>query len=114
MSGLTDVARGANVKADVVVDIFEEILKRCSNGERVRIKGFGSFEMKVYPGRTLVTPAVNDGQPITFPDSQMLKFKQSSQAKERLNAKAPVGGKKKSKNGKSGKSAKAKAKAKGK
>jgi integration host factor subunit beta len=111
MSGLTDVAKGANVKPDVVVDIFEEILKRVSNGERVRIKGFGSFQMRVYPGRTLTTPAVNDGEPITFKDSQTLKFKQSSQAKERLNAKAPVGSKKskgKKSKGKGSKGSKAK------
>lgn len=98
MSGLSDVAKGAGVKQDIVVDVFEEILKRVSNGERVRIKGFGSFEMKTYPGRTLVTPAVNDGDPITFPDSQMLKFRQSQQAKQRLNSKTAA-----KKNGKNGK-----------
>jgi nucleoid DNA-binding protein len=86
MSGITDVAKGANVRQDVVGDVFEEILKRVRNGEQVRIKGFGTFEMRTYPGRTLRTPAVNDGAPITFEDSQMLKFRQSAIAKKRLNA----------------------------
>lgn len=88
MSGIVDVAKGASVKQDIVVDVFEEILKRVSNGEQVRIKGFGTFEQRTYPGRTLRTPAVNDGEPITFSDSIMLKFRQSAIAKRRLNAKA--------------------------
>lgn len=85
MSGLVEVAKGAGVKPDIIVDVFEEILKRVRDGERVRIKGFGSFEMRTYPGRTLVTPAVNNGEPITFGDSKMLKFRQSAIAKQRLN-----------------------------
>lgn len=100
MSGLVDVARGANVKPDVVGEVFEEILARVKKGERVRIKGFGTFEMKVYPGRTLQSPTVNDGEPVTFPDSQMLKFRQSQIAKRRLNVVKVSKGKNKGKNGK--------------
>jgi nucleoid DNA-binding protein len=87
MSGIVDVARGAHLKSDVITDVFEEILKQVRAGERVRIKGFGSFEMKTYPGRTLRTPAVNGGKPITFKASKVLKFRQSGLAKKRLNAK---------------------------
>lgn len=95
MSGLADVAKKANVKREVVQDVFEAILSMVKNGDDVRIKGFGTFERKTYPGRTLQTPAVNEGKPIKFADSFLLKFRQSALAKRRLNTKSRKGKKKK-------------------
>lgn len=86
MPGMIDVARKAGVKVEVVQDVFEELLRRISIGEKVRIKGFGTFERKVYAGRTLHTPVVAGGV-VTFPDSYAIKFHQSQLAKQRLNAK---------------------------
>jgi nucleoid DNA-binding protein len=88
MSGLADVAKGAGVKPEIVTEVFQEILARVKKGEPVRIKGFGTFERRMYPGRTLTTPAVNNGEPIEFPDSYMLKFRQSQLAKSALNVAA--------------------------
>ena len=89
MSGLTDVARSVSVKPSIVAEIFEEILARTKKGEHVRIKGFGTFRSQMYPGRTLTSPTVNNGKPVKFDDSMMLKFRQSQIAKQRLNAEAP-------------------------
>ena len=96
MSGLSDVAKSVGIKPEVVTEVFEEILARVKRGDNVRIKGFGTFRAKVYPGRTLTSPTVNDGEPIVFGDSTVLKFKQSQIAKQRLNApaKAEAKGKK--------------------
>jgi nucleoid DNA-binding protein len=85
MSGIQDVAREAGLKPELVANIFEAILHAVSRGEKVRIKGIGTFERKLYKGRTLVTPAVNDGDPIKYPDSYVLKFHQSQLAKRRIN-----------------------------
>jgi nucleoid DNA-binding protein len=85
MSGLVEVAKEAGLKPEVVANVFETILSMAANGDSVRIKGFGTFERRNYPGRTLVTPAVNNGEPITYPDSYVLKFHQSGLAKRRIN-----------------------------
>lgn len=100
MSGLTDVAKSVNVKPEIVAEVFEEILARTKKGEKVRIMGFGTFRSQVYPGRTLTSPTVNDGKPVKFDDSVMLKFRQSQKAKEYLNTapqKQPASKKKASK-----------------
>lgn len=85
MSGLVEVAKESGLKPEVVVNVFETILAMVANGDKVRIKGFGTFERRKYKGRTLVTPAVNNGEPITYPDSFVLKFHQSTLAKRRIN-----------------------------
>jgi nucleoid DNA-binding protein len=87
MSGIIDIAKGASVKPEIVEEIFEEIFTRVKAGDQVRIKGFGTFQAKKYPGRTLTSPTVNGGEPVQFPDSMMLKFRQSHLAKVRLNTK---------------------------
>lgn len=85
MSGIQDVAREAGLKPEIVANLFEAILASVSRGEKVRIKGIGTFERKLYKGRTLVTPAVNEGKAIKYPDSYVLKFHQSQLAKRRIN-----------------------------
>jgi len=85
MSGLVEVAKESGLKPDVVANIFETILAMTANGDLVRIKGFGTFQRRKYKGRTLRTPAVNNGEPITYPDSFVLKFHQSTLAKRRIN-----------------------------
>lgn len=85
MSGLVEVAKETGVKPEVVANVFETILSMTANGDLVRIKGFGTFQRRKYKGRTLTTPAVNNGQPITYPDSFVLKFHQSTLAKRRIN-----------------------------
>ena len=87
MAGIRDIAKGAGVKTDVIVDIFEEIFRQIRRGETVKIAGFGSFVKKMFPGRTQTSPVINDGKPFKFPDSFRLAFSSSVQAKKRLNMK---------------------------
>ncbi len=87
MSGIRDIAKGAGVKTEDVVDIFEEILRRVRKDERVKVAGFGSFGKKSFPGRTLTSPVINDGIPVKFETSFRIGFNCSSQAKKRLNMK---------------------------
>lgn len=85
MSGVSEICKESGLKPDMVANVFETILAMVAGGEKVRVKGFGSFERKLYPGRTLTTPAVNGGEPMKYPDSYLLKFHQSNLAKRRIN-----------------------------
>ena len=85
MAGLQEIAKKAGVRTETVQLIFETVLSEIAAGESVRIKGFGTFDRILYKGRTLVTPAVGEGKPISYPDSWVLKFRQSQIAKRRLN-----------------------------
>lgn len=101
-AGLGEIARAANVKRDVVVDVFEAVFQLVRDGEVVRVTGFGTFERKSFPGRTVQSPVINEGEPMTFGDVYRLSFRQSRQAKRRLNVRvkakekdaAPVASKK--------------------
>lgn len=119
MAGMSDIAReaglnpvidpntGKKIWTNEVLDrFFELILEKCAEGERVHIKNFGSFTMKLFKGRTLTSPLMEGGE-VTFSDSQTLRFSQSSVAKAKLNELAPPDGKKSKKNKKGTKGAKA-------
>lgn len=85
MSGISEIAKEAGLKSELVANLFEAITALVARGHKVKINGFGSFERRIYPGRTLTTPAVNNGEPIEYPDSYVMKFKQSQTAKRRIN-----------------------------
>lgn len=88
MAGIEDIAKTAGVKKDDVQSVFEAIVQLVGNDEVVRITGFGSFQRRLYKGRSIESPIVNDGKPLPFRDAFALRFKQSMTAKHRLNVKA--------------------------
>jgi nucleoid DNA-binding protein len=85
MAGIHEIAKAAGLKADVVTDVFEAVFQLVRSGESVRVSGFGSFDKKTFPGRTVKSPVINEGAPITFGESYRIAFRQSDQAKRRLN-----------------------------
>jgi nucleoid DNA-binding protein len=85
MAGIHEIAKAAGIKPDVVTDIFEAVFQLVRSGELVRVSGFGSFERKTFPGRTVKSPVINEGEPTTFGESYRMAFRQSDQAKRRLN-----------------------------
>lgn len=103
MAGLNDVAREAGLNpaedkktgkklntSEALEDFFNLIIKKCSEGQTVRIKNFGTFRMRTMKGRTLKSPLMEGGE-ISFPDTQVLRFHQSGIAKGKLNELAPTG-----------------------
>lgn len=90
MAGIGEIAKAAGTKSEVVVDVFEAVFKLARKGENVRILGFGTFSKKKFKGRKgLESPVINDGEPLTIPPSYRLAFKQSGQAKRRMNPRKP-------------------------
>lgn len=87
MAGIRDIAKAAGVKPEDVSDIFEAIFKLAKSGEQVRVSGFGTFDKRKFPGRTLQSPVINDGEATTYGPSFRIAFKQSDQCKRRLNRK---------------------------
>lgn len=85
MAGIHEIAKAAGLKAEVVTDVFEAVFQLVRSGESVRVAGFGSFDKKTFPGRTVKSPVINEGAPTTFGESFRIAFRQSDQAKKRLN-----------------------------
>lgn len=90
MAGIRDIAKAAGVKPEDVSDVFEAIFKLAKKGDQVRVAGFGTFEKRSFPGRTLQSPVINDGEVTTYGPSYRIAFKQSDQCKRRLNRKKKV------------------------
>jgi nucleoid DNA-binding protein len=86
MATSTDIAKACKLDVPTIEGVFEAILLAVARGERVAIRGFGSFERKTHLGRTQTTPIMTGGS-ITYPDKTIIKFKASDTAKERLNRK---------------------------
>jgi len=70
----------------VIARFFRLVANYCQHGERVILKDFGTFFCKTHKGRTLKTPLMKGGK-VTFKDSLVLTFKQSSVIKDVINSK---------------------------
>jgi DNA-binding protein HU-beta len=69
--------------ADVLVRrTFEEIAAALENGEKVKIAGFGTFEVKERPARKGLNPSTKE--PIEIAASKVVSFKASKGLKESL------------------------------
>jgi nucleoid DNA-binding protein len=86
MTCTTDLVKAAGVKREILEDILNQIVRFLQKGQCVKLYGFGVFERTVRHGRTLSTPAVQGGQPVTYPDSYAVHFRQSNLLKQRMNA----------------------------
>ncbi len=69
----------------VVNVIFEEISDTLSSGDRVEIRGFGSFSIKRRPARIGRNPRT--GEAVSVPEKNVLYFKTGKNLRERLNHK---------------------------
>jgi integration host factor subunit beta len=70
-------------KSEEVVDtMFNLMARTLVNGNRMEIRGFGSFIVKDYPGYTGRNPAT--GELITVADKRLPFFKAGKDLKERI------------------------------
>ncbi len=69
----------------IVNVIFEEISDTLSSGDRVEIRGFGSFSVKRRNARVGRNPRT--GEVVSVPEKNALYFKTGKDLRERLNQK---------------------------
>ena len=68
-----------------VVDIFfDEITARLADGDRVELRGFGTFSTRQRDARTGRNPRT--GEPVDVPAKRVPYFKPGKEMRERLNS----------------------------
>ncbi len=81
----------SNKAGDVVSTVFNGIAKTLAKGDRVEIRGFGSFKVKKYKGYKGRNPKT--GEAIKVKPKKLPFFKCGKDLKERVNGKKTKGGK---------------------
>ncbi len=70
-------------KTEEIVDtVFEHLSRTLVNGDRIEIRGFGSFEVRDYPGYTGRNPKT--GEAIAITDKKLPFFKAGKELRERI------------------------------
>jgi integration host factor subunit beta len=70
-------------KTEEIVDtMFDHMSRTLVNGDRIEIRGFGSFEVREYPGYTGRNPKTGDL--ITVADKRLPFFRAGKELRERI------------------------------
>jgi len=72
----------------IVETIFESIIQSLQKGEKIEIRGFGSFRTRQRRGRTGRNPKT--GAKVEVPPKKIPFFKPSKELKDHVNTGAPV------------------------
>ena len=64
--------------------ILDEMARTLSRKERIEIRGFGSFQTKIRPARSVRNP--RSGETIQKPATAIPSFKAGKELKQRINA----------------------------
>lgn len=83
MAGTREIARSAGVDGDLAQRFVEALVNHVSAGDRVTIRGLGSFALKTLPPRTFKTALMK--QPSHKPKRSTVAFKPSASLLEDLN-----------------------------
>jgi integration host factor subunit beta len=67
----------------VVSTVFDQIVAALARGDRVELRGFGAFSVKVRPARTGRNPRTGDAVPVE--EKRVPYFKTGKELRERLN-----------------------------
>jgi integration host factor subunit beta len=68
----------------IVNIIFEEIVAALARGDRVELRGFGTFSVKTRPARSGRNP--RSGEPVAVDQKRVPYFKTGKEMREQLNA----------------------------
>jgi integration host factor beta subunit len=80
-------AKSGAAKAQVqqlVEDVFELMAEALARGEKIDLRGFGTFSVRDSAARTGRNPQT--GEPISIPARRMPGFKPGKELKDRVNA----------------------------
>ncbi|HEY1614123.1 MAG TPA: integration host factor subunit beta [Rhizomicrobium sp.] len=67
----------------IVTTVLDEIINALSTGQRVELRGFGAFSVKMRPSRTGRNPRT--GQPVSVGEKRAPFFRTGKELRERLN-----------------------------
>ena len=67
---------------EIVDTVFDDIIQTLIKGDRVEVRGFGSFKMKVYKGYTGRNP--RSGEKVEVKPKRSLFFKAGKELKKRV------------------------------
>ena len=67
----------------IVSTVLDEISTALANGDRVELRGFGAFSVKVRPARTGRNPRT--GESVSVEEKRVPFFKTGKELRERLN-----------------------------
>lgn len=87
----TIAAKSGAAKAQVqqlVEDVFELMAEALARGEKIDLRGFGTFSVRESAARTGRNPQT--GEPISIPARKAPGFKPGKELKDRVNASAPA------------------------
>lgn len=87
MAGVNELAKLTGLKKQDVIDVFDGILNMVRNGDRVIIRGFGSFWEQERPARTVVSSALKGGK-ADVPPAKVLRFRSAGSTKRVVKARA--------------------------
>jgi integration host factor subunit beta len=74
--------------AEIIVDtVFDSMIESLAQGERIEIRGFGSFAVKHRDDREGRNPKT--GEPVHIPAKRMPHFKIGKELYERINPTVP-------------------------
>jgi integration host factor beta subunit len=85
IAGKTGAAK-AQVQ-QLVEDVFELMADALARGEKIDLRGFGTFSVRDSAARTGRNPQT--GEPISIPARRVPGFKPGKELKDRVNASAP-------------------------
>jgi integration host factor subunit beta len=71
----------------IVNTVFDEIIDALSEGDRVELRGFGTFSTKLRPARTGRNPRT--GETVQVAEKAVPFFKMGKELRERLNGDLP-------------------------
>ena len=75
-------------RAEVVVNlVFDAMTQALADGQRIEIRGFGSFIAKKYRARTARNPRTGDTIPV--PEKRLPFFKVGKELRERVDRRLP-------------------------
>ena len=68
----------------IVDTLFNSVTKALKNGDRIELRGFGTFSTKLRNARIGRNPKT--GEPVAIPQKKMPFFKMGKSMKERINS----------------------------
>ncbi len=73
-----------NVVRYVIDNFLQQIIESCNRGEKVEIRGFGTFSRSSRKGRDVFSPIA--GKTLTLPPKTVIAFKASKMTEEILDS----------------------------